>query len=66
MSLKKSAKIGKNFNGGWGGDGISHNHCNLMLYSVVSKDMFRLNTTMTTFLTISYQNKDFHHLKQIC
>ena len=30
------------------------------------KDVFRLNTTVTTFLTIFYQKKDFHHLKQIC
>ena len=31
-----------------------------------TKGMFRLNTTVTTFLTIFYQKKDFHHLKQIC
>ena len=30
------------------------------------KDVFRLNTTVTTFLTILYPKKDFHHFKQIC
>ena len=33
---------------------------------ILQKDVFRLNTTVTTFLTIFYQKKDFHHLKQIC
>ena len=30
------------------------------------KDVFRLNTTVTTFLTIFYQKRDFPHLKQLC
>ena len=29
------------------------------------KDVFRLKTAVTTFLTVFYQKKDFHHLKQI-